>query len=46
MKMILVRTDFSENASHSARTAVMLGEKLKANLLLVHHLADLIFLSI
>jgi nucleotide-binding universal stress UspA family protein len=41
MKNILVLTDFSENASHSAKVAVILGEKLKANLFIVHHLAGI-----
>ena len=34
MKTILVLTDFTENASHAAKSAVLLGSKLNANLLL------------
>ncbi|HZX58391.1 MAG TPA: universal stress protein [Mucilaginibacter sp.] len=34
MKTILVLTDFTENASHAAKSAVMLGSKLNADLLL------------
>ncbi len=34
MKTILVLTDFTENAWHAAKSAVMLGSKLNANLLL------------
>lgn len=34
MKTLLVLTDFTENATHAAKSAVMLGSKLHANLLL------------
>lgn len=34
MKTILVLTDFSDNAMHAANTALMLGQNLRANLLL------------
>jgi len=34
MKTILVLTDFTENATHAAKTAVILGSKLHTNLLL------------
>ncbi|MGZ3832553.1 MAG: universal stress protein [Mucilaginibacter sp.] len=37
MKTILVPTDFSDNATHAARSAVMLGGKLNANLLLFNN---------
>lgn len=36
MKKILVLTDFSENATHAAKTAVILGSRLNANLLLLN----------
>ena len=41
MKKILVLTDYSENATHAAKTAVMLGEKLHANILLLNNVAGL-----
>lgn len=41
MKRILLLTDFSENAAHAARSAVMLGEKLHADLLLLHNIAGI-----
>lgn len=41
MKTILVLTDFSENATHAAHSAVMFGEKLGADLLLVNDLASI-----
>ncbi|MGZ3755517.1 MAG: universal stress protein [Mucilaginibacter sp.] len=41
MKKILVLTDYSENAIHAAKTAVMLGEKLNANILLLNNVAGL-----
>ena len=34
MKTILVLTDFTENATHAAKSAAMLGSKLQTNLLL------------
>jgi len=37
MKNILVLTDFSENASHAAESAVVLAGKMHANLLLFHN---------
>jgi nucleotide-binding universal stress UspA family protein len=41
MKRILLLTDFSENAAHAARSAVMLGEKLHADLQLLHNIAGI-----
>ncbi|WP_295711461.1 universal stress protein [Mucilaginibacter sp.] len=41
MKRILLLTDFSENAAHAARSVVMLGEKLHADLLLLHNIAGI-----
>lgn len=38
MKTILVLTDFSEHATHAAKSAVMLSEKLHTNLLLLHNI--------
>jgi nucleotide-binding universal stress UspA family protein len=37
MKNILVLTDFSENASHAAESAMVIAGKLHANLLLFHN---------
>ncbi|WP_295672673.1 universal stress protein [uncultured Mucilaginibacter sp.] len=41
MKTILVLTDFSENATHAAASAVLLGAKLRTNLLLFHNYQSL-----
>lgn len=41
MKTILVLTDFSENATHAAASAVLLGAKLRANILLFHNYQSL-----
>jgi nucleotide-binding universal stress UspA family protein len=41
MKKILVLTDYSQNATHAAKTAIMLGEKLHANILLLNNVAGL-----
>ena len=41
MKTILVLTDFSENAAHAAKSSVMLGEKLHADILLVNNIAGI-----
>jgi len=41
MKTILVLTDFSENATHAATSAALLGAKLHSNLLLFHNYQSL-----
>jgi len=41
MKTILVLTDFSENATHAAASAVLLGGKLRANIMLFHNYQSL-----
>jgi nucleotide-binding universal stress UspA family protein len=41
MKTILLLTDFSENADHAAKSAVMLCSKLHANLMLYNNLVAL-----
>jgi len=41
MKNILVLTDFSVNATHAAKSAVLLGAKLRANILLFHNYQSL-----
>jgi nucleotide-binding universal stress UspA family protein len=41
MKTILLLTDFSENAEHAAKSAVMLCSKLNANLMLYNNLIAL-----
>jgi len=41
MKTILVLTDFSENATHAATSAVLLGSKLRTNILLFHNYQSL-----
>jgi nucleotide-binding universal stress UspA family protein len=37
MKTILVLTDFSDNAANAAKTAIMLGGRIHANILLYHN---------
>lgn len=41
MKTILLLTDFSENATHAAASAVLLGAKLHTNVLLFHNYQSL-----
>ncbi len=41
MKTILILTDFTENAAHAASSAMMLGEKLHAKLLLFNSFYDM-----
>jgi nucleotide-binding universal stress UspA family protein len=41
MKQILIPTDFSDNAVHAAKAAVMLSAKLNANILLFNNYVDI-----
>lgn len=41
MKTILVLTDFSDNATHAAHSAIMFGQRLGADILLLNDLASI-----